>query len=217
MEKLSLKYLVKAPEKITENTPLLILFHGYGSNEEDLFSFATELPNNMLIISARAPQQLSMGGYAWYTIHFTNDLNKFSDIPEAIKARETIATFINELQKKYQISPEKTFLLGFSQGAILSYSVAFNYPEKAQKIIALSGYINTDLLPETYKETNYSHLDFFVSHGSVDQVIPVQLARKSEEILSSLNIEHIYQEYPVGHGVAPQNFYDFKKWIEERI
>ncbi len=217
MEKLSLKYLVKAPEKITENTPLLILFHGYGSNEEDLFSFATELPNNMLIISARAPQQLSMGGYAWYTIHFTNDLNKFSDIPEAIKARETIATFIDELQKKYQISPEKTFLLGFSQGAILSYSVAFNYPEKAQKIIALSGYINTDLLPETYKKTNYSHLDFFVSHGSVDQVIPVQLARKSEEILSSLNIEHIYQEYPVGHGVAPQNFYDFKKWIEERI
>ncbi|NLP57002.1 alpha/beta hydrolase [Lutibacter sp. B1] len=217
MKELSLKYLVKEPNFITEKTPLLILLHGYGSNEEDLFSFETQLPDNFLIISARAPQSLTFGGYAWYTIHFESPQKKFSDIPEAIEAREKIAVFIDEIQKKYKISSDKTFLLGFSQGAILSYSIALNYPEKVQKIIALSGYINSDLLPNTIENKNYSKLDFFISHGSVDQVIPVEWARKAPEVLNELTIKNSYKEYPVGHGVAPQNFFDFKKWMEERM
>lgn len=217
MEELSLKYIVREPNHQTEKTSLLILLHGYGSNEEDLFSFATELPENLLIVSARAPQSLGFGSYAWYTINFTADQGKFSDIPEAIEAKEKIATFIDEIQEKYHISPNKTFLLGFSQGTILSYAVALNYPQKVQKIIALSGYINPELLPKDINSKDYSNLDFFISHGNVDQVIPVEWAKKAPEFLNTLNIKNSYKEYPVGHGVAPQNFIDFKKWIEERL
>ncbi|NOR27393.1 MAG: phospholipase [Lutibacter sp.] len=217
MKELSLKYIVREPNQQTENTSLLILLHGYGSNEEDLFSFATELPDNLLIISARAPQSLGFGSYAWYSINFTADEGKFSDIPEAIEARETIATFIDEIQEKYKIAPNKTFLLGFSQGTILSYSVALNYPEKIQKIIALSGYINPELLSENLKNKDYSKLDFFISHGSVDQVIPADWAKKAPLFLDHINVKNSYKEYGVGHGVAPQNFFDFKKWIEERM
>lgn len=217
MEKLTLDYIVREPNKQTENTSLLILLHGYGSNEEDLFSFATELPDDLLIVSARAPQDLSSGSFSWYTIYFNTGEGKFSDIPEAIKARESIATFIDEIQERYNITSEKTFLLGFSQGTILSYSVALNYPEKVQKVIALSGYVNPELLPENLDSSKYSNLDFFISHGSVDQVIPVEWANKAPDFFKQLNIKHSYQEYPVGHGVAPRNFFDFKKWIEERM
>lgn len=217
MEKLSLHYIVRVPKIITENTSLLILLHGYGSNEEDLFSFAGELPYDLLIVSARAPQTLAFGSYSWYTIRFNSPKGKFSDMPEAIKAMETIAVFIDEIQQKYGISPEKTFLLGFSQGTILSYAVAFNYPEKAQKIIALSGYVNADLLPAALNAKDYSKLDFYISHGSVDQVIPVEWANNATEFLKQLNIKHCYKEFPVGHGVSPKNFYEFSKWIEERM
>ncbi len=217
MEKLTFQYIVREPNVKTENTSLLILLHGYGSNEEDLFSFATELPEDLLIVSARAPQNLGFGSYAWYTINFTADEGKFSDIPEAIEARDKIAFFIDEIQKKYTISPNKTFLLGFSQGTILSYSVALNYPEKVQKIIALSGYINSELLPQNLKTKDFTKLDFFISHGSVDQVIPAEWAKKAPEILNELKIKNSYKEYQVGHGVAPQNFFDFKKWMEERM
>ena len=117
----------------------------------------------------RALQDLGFGSYAWYTIHFNNTQGKFSDIPEAIKARDVIYKFIKEVQEKYTISPEKTFLLGFSQGTILSYAVALNHPETVQKVIALSGYVNPDLLPENMDKINYSKLDFFISHGNVDQ------------------------------------------------
>ncbi|WP_111707456.1 alpha/beta hydrolase [Lutibacter citreus] len=217
MENLSLKYLVQEPNEINEKTRLLILLHGYGSNEEDLFSFASELPENLIIVSARAPLTLSFGSYSWYTINFTGDAGKFSDIPEAIEARETIATFISEIQERYSITPQKTFLLGFSQGTILSYSVALNYPEKIQKVIALSGYVNTELLPKDLTSKDYSKLDFFISHGTVDQVIPLDWANKAPEFFNKLNIKNSYQEYPVGHGVAPQNFFAFKKWIEDRM
>ena len=61
------------------------------------------------------------------------------------------------------------------------------------------------------------HLNFFCSHGSVDQVIPVDWARKTPDFLKGLDINHIYKEYPVGHGVAPQNFYDFKDWLVKFI
>lgn len=217
MEKLSLQYIIREPKVSSENTPLLILLHGYGSNEEDLFSFAGELPDELLIISARAPQTLGGGSYAWYSINFNDTQGKFSDIPEAIEARETIATFIKEVQEKYTVKPSNTYLLGFSQGTILSYSVALNYPEIIQKVVALSGHINPDLLPEDLTSKNYSALDFFISHGSVDQVIPVEWANKAPGFFKQLNIKHSYQEYPVGHGVAPKNFFDLKNWLENHL
>lgn len=217
MEKLSLEYLVQEPNEINEKTALLILLHGYGSNEEDLFSFAAELPENLIIVSARAPQTLGFGGYSWYTIHFDNSQGKFSDIPEAIEAREKVATFITEVQKRYSKTPEQTFLLGFSQGCILSLAVALTYPEKVQKVIGLSGYANFEILPDNYNNPLYANLDFFLSHGNVDQVLPVEWARQTNEFLTQIEVKHSYQEYPVGHGVAPQNFFAFKKWIEERM
>ncbi|HKJ06238.1 MAG TPA: alpha/beta fold hydrolase [Flavobacteriaceae bacterium] len=217
MEKLELEYLVQEPNEINNNTQLIILLHGYGSNEEDLFSFAKELPENLIVISARAPLTLGFGGFAWYSINFTESEGKFSDTKEAIEAREKIATFITQIQNKYSIKPKKTFLLGFSQGTILSYSIALNYPEKIQKVIALSGYINPDLLPEDVKSKDYSKLDFYISHGSVDQVIPVDWANKAPKFLEALHVKHSYQEFPVGHGVAHQNFYALKQWIEERM
>ena len=217
MQELSLDYLVREPKISIKNPPLLILLHGYGSNEHDLFSFADELPDELLIISAKAPLKLMADSYAWYTIHLDNIEGKFSDIPEAIKARDMIANFIDGIKEKYQVNSNKTFLLGFSQGTILSYAVALNYPEKVQHVIALSGYINDELLPETFEAENYKNLDFFISHGTVDQVLPLEWAQNAPPFLDNLNIKNSYKEYPVGHGVAPQNFYDLKKWIQERL
>ena len=115
-----------------------------------------------------------------------------------------------------QSDPNNTFLLGFSQGAILSYSLSLNYPNKVQHVIALSGYINEELIPTSITDNNI-YTDYYISHGSVDQVLPVEWARKAPQYLKANKLEHVYSEYPVGHGVAPQNFYSFKEWIEKRM
>ncbi|MGB0892439.1 MAG: alpha/beta hydrolase [Flavobacteriaceae bacterium] len=212
---MSLHYIIREPKKEVTNPSLLILLHGYGSNEQDLFSFAEELPDELLIISAQAPHSMGFGSFAWYAINFDANNGKFSDLVQAKESIDEIAIFIDEIKEKYNTNPDKTFLLGFSQGAILSYSLSLFYPNKVNYVIALSGYVNEDLLPKDV--ANNIITDYYISHGTVDQVLPVDWARKAPTLLQSFNLKSEYSEYPVGHGVAPQNFYSFKNWIEQRL
>lgn len=210
---MQLHYSIKEPKTIKDKNPIIILLHGYGSNEEDLFSFANELPDNYFIISVRAPYTLQPYGYAWYAIHFDADENKFSDDAQAIASRDLVSTFIDEIVAKYPIDANEVTLIGFSQGTILSYAIALSYPEKIQRVVGLSGYFNEKIITPNYKDNDFSKLQFFVSHGSSDQVIPVDWARKSIPAFEALKIPTTYKEYLVGHGVAPQNFHDFKQWL----
>lgn len=210
---LSLEYLIREPKIILDKNPLLVLIHGYGSNEQDLFSFASELPDEYYIVSARAPYDIQYGSYAWYAINFDAAQNKFSDNDQARSSRDLIAQFIEELTANYPIDSQNVTLIGFSQGAILSYAVALSHPEKVQRVVAMSGYLNTEILEENYLKNSFSNLKMFTSHGTVDQVIPVEWGRKAKPFLENLGINTTYKEYPIGHGVSPQNFYDFKNWL----
>jgi phospholipase/carboxylesterase len=212
---LSLYHLVRQPKINKDTNPLLLLLHGYGSNEEDLFSFAEQLPEEYLIISARAPYPLPPYGNAWYAINFDAGMNKFSDKVQAVASRDLIAKFIDELIEAYPVDKDKITLIGFSQGAILSYAVALTYPQKISRVIALSGYLNTNIAGKEYTKDELTKLKLFISHGTADQVIPVDWARKAPEFFRDLGIETEYHEYPVGHGVAPQNFYDMLHWMEK--
>jgi phospholipase/carboxylesterase len=214
--KLSLDYQIREPKKVVDKNPLLLLLHGYGSNEEDLFSFASEMPEEYYVISARAPYDLQFGSYAWYSINFDADQNKFSDHNQAILSRDLVVKFIEELKSNFPIDSANITLIGFSQGSILSYSIALSYPEKVQKVAAISGYLNLDIIKKNYQNNDFSNLKIFASHGTADQVIPVNWARKSIPILEGLRIQTTYKEYPIGHGVSPQNFYDLKSWLLEK-
>ncbi|UJH67172.1 alpha/beta hydrolase [Allomuricauda sp. SCSIO 65647] len=213
---LSLTHLVR-PAKNVEKAPVLFMLHGYGSNEEDLFSFANELPEELFIISIRAPYNLEFFGYAWYAINFDAKYGKWSDDGQAIESREKVVNFINEACEAYPVDPNDITLLGFSQGTVLSFSIALSYPEKIKNVIALSGYINEAILKEGYGEKDFSDLQIYTSHGQVDQVIPLEWAQRSPEFLDNLGIAYMYEEFPVGHGVSPQNFYSFKKWLVEQL
>lgn len=211
---MTLYHLVREPKIKLDKNPLLLLLHGYGSNEEDLFSFATELPDEYYVVSARAPFDMMYGSYAWYAINFDADENKFSDIGQAQQSRDLIANFIDELIENYPIDASNVTLIGFSQGTILSNAIAVSYPEKVQRVVAMSGYFNPEIAVENYQNNDFSQLKIFASHGIVDQVVPVEWARNSIPKLKALGIAVEYKEYPVGHGVTPQNFFDFKKWLE---
>lgn len=210
-------HLVFLERKPLENAgspaPLLIMLHGYGSNEADLFSFADELPASLHIVSLRAPHALGSDSHAWYSIDFDADQNKFSNLEEANASLKKITAFVEEFTAQETIDASRVFVLGFSQGAILSYALALN-TNRIGHVMALSGYLNEDLVSENPP----AHcVDFFVSHGTLDQVIPVDWARKAPAFLSSKKHACQYKEYPAGHGVHPQNFYDLKNWLQERL
>ncbi|WP_114491598.1 alpha/beta hydrolase [Candidatus Ulvibacter alkanivorans] len=217
MEKktLSLSHNYKAPSQQLDKNPAIIMLHGFGSDENDLFSFASELPEKYHIISLKAPIPMQPYGNAWYNIYFDNTDGKFSDTKQAIASRDLIANCIDEVVEKYNTTKDIT-LLGFSQGTILSFAVALSYPEKVKNVIGLSGYVNEEILKEGYASNDFSNLQVYASHGTVDQVIPVEWSRKTKPFLENLGVECSYSEFPVGHGVAPQNFYELKDWLAER-
>ena len=214
---LCLYHLIREPREKKENSPVLIMLHGYGSDANDLFSFASELPEELFIISAQAPYPLPPYGNAWYAINFDSVQGKFSDDFQAIESRNKIVRFIDEVVENYPVDPDNISLLGFSQGTILSYAVALSYPERVKNVIALSGYINPEIIEKDYKTKDFSKRAIYASHGTQDQVIPVSWARKSPEILKSLGIDHTYSEFPVGHGVAPQNLLEVKAFLKKHI
>ncbi len=211
------KYISRPPKIEVENPKALFLLHGYGSNEMDLFSFADYLPDELFIISIRAPKKLDFGGYAWYDIFLDSGNNKISDDQTAMKRVKELSLFMDNLVEEFHLDKHYIDLLGFSQGAILSYSLALNYPQKFKNIVALSGYINENIMPIQEDISKYNKLDFFVSHGLYDEIIPIELARKIPPYLEARNISHVYNEYPMGHEVNQTCFNDFLNWLKKRI
>ena len=214
-QQLSLEHNYKAPTITNEKNPAIIMLHGYGSDENDLFSFASELPEDYHIISLKAPISMLPFGNAWYSINFDATQGKFSDINQAITSRDLIVDCIDEIIEKYPVDEANITLLGFSQGTILSFAVALSYPEKIKNVIGLSGYIDKEMLNPNYVENDFSNLNVYCSHGQTDQIIPVEWARRTKPFLDELNIRCAYSEFPVGHGVAPQNFYEFREWLSQ--
>ena len=104
-----LQYIVREPKIASEKPPLLILLHGYGSNKEDLFSFAEELPDALLIVSLEAPLSIGNGSYAWYSINFDDINGKFSDLKEAKKSIDEIASLLTPLKRNTTQSKIRLF------------------------------------------------------------------------------------------------------------
>jgi phospholipase/carboxylesterase len=214
---IKLAHQVLQPELKSEKPPLLLMLHGFGSNEHDLFSMAPMLNQKALVVSLRAPHSLPWGGFAWYEIDFTQlGRGRMSNIEQARESMQLLLEEIPLIQQRYGTDPEQTWLMGFSQGCILSYALALNQPRSFSRVMALSGYILKELVPVNYQIQSLKNLDFFVSHGTHDEVLPVEWARTAVEILEKLNINHQYREYPMGHGINPQCFDDLKKWLKER-
>jgi phospholipase/carboxylesterase len=131
---LSLNYLIREPKIKLDKTHSLLFYHGYGSNAEDLFSFANELPDEYYVIAA--PYDLQYGSYAWYAINFDADQNKFSDNEQAKSSRDLIAGFIDELILNYSIDAKVVSLL--QPRCYLKLCYCFITSRKNYKVIVLS-------------------------------------------------------------------------------
>jgi phospholipase/carboxylesterase len=215
---LSLFHLIRPSKNTGAKASALFLLHGYGSNEEDLFSFAPELPEELCIISIRAPFALQPFGYAWYSIHFDAPQGKWNDVQQAGETRERLRSFIGEAVEAYNLDENHINLLGFSQGSILSYALALSYPKQFRSVVALSGYIDQEMLLAEWQKKDHSALEVYASHGQLDPVIPISWAQQSADFLARIDLKSFqFREFPVGHGVSAENFRDFKNWLSRLV
>lgn len=205
-----LDFIVRQPKtKTQERPPLLLLLHGYGSNENDLFAFADYLHPSFLVVSLRAPLNLPMMGHAWYSIHFDAEQGKWSDDEEAISSRKLVLQFLDELMEIHLYDRSQVHLLGFSQGAILSYSLGLTYPKRFASVIALSGYLNESItqLPQPEDAP-----ELYAAHGTMDEVVPFDWGQRSAELLKQKGFVIQFDSFAVGHTVGQDGFYKLLEW-----
>ncbi len=212
-----LSYLVREPSENPKTAQAIFLLHGYGSDENDLFSFASELPSQCYIFSIRAPYTLPMSGYAWYDIHYGEDQSKWSNNEQALESIEKLKSTVVSIQEKYKLAHSRHSFIGFSQGTIMSYAFMAKYPEMIKNLIGLSGYINEAITTFSSETAAYKHIEVFASHGSSDQIIPLAWAQKTPNTLKKIALNPTFKEYRVGHGICPENFYDFRDWLTHKL
>src|SRR5947207_8629985 len=216
MKTLPLVYLVRQPLIEAGTPPLLLLLHGIGSNEHDLYGLAPFLDERFLIISVRAPKTLGPGSYAWFEVDFTPQGPVIN--PEQAKASlKTLITFLKEAITAYGADPKQVYLMGFSQGAIMSASVALTQPELVAGAVLMSGRILPEIRPLIASSEELSDFPFLVVHGTADMVLPITHGRASRELLSALPVDLTYHEYPMSHEVNQESLSDVTTWLTEQL
>ena len=184
------------------NNKLILLLHGYGSNEDDLFSFKPFIPKSFDIYSLRAP--ISIGfGYVWFNINFDNEFGVKSEKSDVLNAKKYIESFLEIHSKNYK----NIYLIGFSQGAMLSYLVGLTN-NFVSGIGCLSGWLDTRFSNFTNKTSN-----IYASHGKNDTVVPYDIARKSADLLSNLGFNINFNSFDSGHGVNQKNLDSLISWL----
>ncbi|MCW7461086.1 alpha/beta hydrolase [Leptospira limi] len=211
-----LEYLVRNPKVPRTNPPLLLLLHGVGSNEKDLFSLADDLPESLLVISIRGPLVLGRDRFGWYEISFQGGSPKI-DIGQQEVSQQKILEFLEYAKSQFQFDENNVWIGGFSQGAVMSYSVGLEHPDRFRGIIALSG----RLLEETKQKIGTSYKtkkqNIYIAHGTNDNVISITAARSAKEFLELSGRAPNYQEYPEGHTISREILKDLVNWFVEQL
>jgi len=192
---------------------LLVLAHGVGGNETSLASLAAGAPGDMAVVLVRAPLTLGPGQYAWFPVAF-GPQGPRPDLAAAERSRQLLARFVSEMQADYGIAPARTVVAGFSQGGIMSASVALTRPELVAGFGVLAGRLLPELEPQLAAPESLRRLQAFIGHGRDDTKLPVDWAHRADAWLTALGIEHQTQLYAADHRIPPAMQDDFFAWLE---
>lgn len=210
----SLTHLSRPPlEKSEKKAPLLLLLHGVGSNEQDLMGLAPYLPPEWHIISARAPIEMGFQQYGWYWVQIGAQGRVRYDKEEARAGLRRLLTFIEEIKNAYDIDPRHFYLVGFSQGAILSSGVLFTEPEVVSGAVLMSGRSAMDFVELPAAPERLTDKPVLMVHGLYDEVLPISEGRALRDTFAALPVAWEYAEYPMGHSVSLESLQKVKEWL----
>lgn len=190
----------------------LVLLHGVGGNETNLVDFAAELDPDTLVVFARGPLRLGGDQFAWFRVSFTS-AGPSIVTEEAEQSRQALIHFVEQLQLRYGIAAHNTVIAGFSQGGILSASVALTAPQRVAGFGLLSGRILPELKPWLASKEQLAKLRAFIGHGEFDSKLPVDWAHRSDQWLNELEVSHVLRLYPMDHGISAEMQADFMQWL----
>jgi phospholipase/carboxylesterase len=190
---------------------LLVLLHGIGSDEADLYYAAEGIDERYMIVSLRAPIAFEAGGYAWFSLGWDESGIRY-DAAEARNSLQLLSTELRTLSEENRIPARRLIVGGFSQGAIMSLAALLNDPTSVGGALLMSGAVVPELLPEHPLDS--AKTPVLVQHGVYDPVLPVAQGRAIRDLLSAHGYSPDYREYPMAHQVSMESLRDAQEWLE---
>ncbi|GIU94513.1 MAG: phospholipase/carboxylesterase [Gaiellaceae bacterium] len=194
---------------------LLVLFHGRGADERDLFPLLDLLdPERRLLgVTPRGPLRLPPGGAHWYAVREIG----YPDPATFLATFERVAEWLDVLAEETGIPARRTILGGFSQGAVMTYALGLGHARpRPAALVCWSGFIPTvpgfalDLTPPLPRVA--------IGHGSLDTVISVEWSRAAARELVAAGAEVLYREAPgLGHAIDPRFVAELPAWLESAL
>ena len=212
---LSLAYRMR-PAGRAGTSPLIVLLHGLGSNESDLFALAPLLDPRFVVASVRAPHSLGPNAFSWFSIDFTAD-GLTIDVQQGRHSCTMVVTFVMELSDMLHIDRSSVFLMGFSQGAMLAAAISLARPDLLAGTALMSGALVPDLADVPASTESLEGFPIVQVHGRWDTVLPVELGRESRRRLAALPVDLEYAEFDMGHEVTSESFALVQGWLTTRL
>ena len=201
-----------------QKVPLVLAMHGFKSNMDDLFVLSQFVDSRYMYVSLQAPHSTGPNSYKWFDLIFSNGGDVHGNKSEAIESAELVSNFIDGMVERYAVDEEKVYLLGFSQGAMLSLLLALSEPEKVAGAALLSGKIIKDLEKDVSENKEaISKLSFLVTHGKKDKAIDIEKAREMKKMLEEKSVNLSYNEYDMKHQISQDCIKDITKWFANQL
>lgn len=199
-----------------ERSPLLVLVHGRGSNEHDLPGLIPYLDERFFCVSVRAPFTLGPGAVTWYHLIQIGDPD-----PETFgQSLDRLSRFVDEAVAAYPVDPARVYLLGFSQGAVMSLALLLSVPVKLAGVVAMSGYVPLTVSNWEKRVAPPEALAgkaALVIHGTHDPLIPISYGRQAQGYLAKTPVALTYREYPMGHQISAESLATVADWLRAQL
>lgn len=214
---LPLSFLHRPADTSTTEPWLLVLMHGVGSNEQDLFGLAPYVPKNFYVLSLRAPYAMGPSAYGWFA--FTVDAQGERTINEAQEAasRQVVAQTLAAAAQQLGIPPERVVVGGFSQGGIMALSLLLTQPALMHAAMAMHSRLVQQIVPIIAPVEGLQGKQLWLSHGTYDNVIPLAAAHLIRDLVETLPVELSYSEYPSAHEIIQQELVEAMGWLQGLI
>jgi phospholipase/carboxylesterase len=184
------------------------MLHGWTGDENSMWVFAPRLPKNILGIAPRGLYSTRVSGFSWHT-----DLSKswpwINDFQPAVEKLYKEITNRNFPEGDFS----QLHLIGFSQGTALAYSMAIAWPERIASVVGLSGFL-PDGADSWLKPERLKGMPIFIAHGTEDELVPVEKARSSVELLEKAGASVTYCEDKVGHKLSANCFRGLEEFYQ---
>jgi phospholipase/carboxylesterase len=221
VEDAPLTYLLRWPsqDNKAQLIPILLMLHGWGGNERDIYQLVPDVDKRVMIVAPRAPllaRDDSPGSFKWF-----ETLQLATPSPASLKATlEKLVALIKELDKSsgLTIDRKQLYIAGFSQGALMSYFLAGAHSELVAGVIAHSSPFSQAI--ETHLRQHQSSLvgkPFFVAHGTCETQVPLEYAHWAIKTLKEVGAEVTYREFPLAHQTSVESRQVLAEWLNSRL